>query len=409
LLNGKSEVGHLHVHRLETNQDGARFIHYARQDISEGDVDAVIETLRSDYLTQGPLVPQFEAAVAYSCGAKRAVGVNSATSALHIACLALGLGPGDWLWTSPNTFVASANCGLHCGASVDFVDIDPQTLNMSVRALATKLAVAEAQGKVPKVVVPVHFGGLPCDMPEIGRLARLYGFRILEDASHAIGASSQGEPVGRCLHSDIAVFSFHPVKIITCGEGGMAVTNDDELADRMSTLRTHGITRDPHKMTVEPEGPWCYEQHHLGLNYRLNDLEAALGLSQLKRLPSFLERRAHLAGRYDQALGGLPVLTPFSDLNSSSSWHLYAIQLDVYTAKVDRGTAFRQMREAGIGVNVHYIPVHTQPYYRQLGFKPGDFPVAEAYYRHAITLPLHPGMSETDQDRVIDTLRSILS
>lgn len=381
-------------------------IPYGRQDISAEDIAAVVAVLQSDFLTQGPAVPRFEAAVARYCGANQAVAVNSATSALHLACLALGLGPGDRLWTSPNTFVASANCARYCGAEVDFVDIDPATGNLSVPALSEKLERAERAGTLPKIVVPVHFAGLACDMAAIHALAQCYGFRIIEDASHAIGASYRDEPVGSGRYSDITVFSFHPVKIITTGEGGMALTHDDALAARMRRLRNHGITREPGEMTAAPEGPWYYQQIELGYNYRMTDLQAALGASQLSRLESYVARRRQLAERYDALLDGLPLQRPGRSAGAQSAWHLYVVRLH---DPARRGAVFAALRAAGFGVQVHYIPVHTQPYYRALGFQPGDFPHAEAHYRTAISLPLYPGLTESDQDRVAAVLREALA
>ena len=376
-------------------------IPYGRQDITDADIEAVVAVLRSDYLTQGPAVPRFEQAVAAKLDAAHGVAANSATSALHLACLALGLGPGDGLWTSTNTFVASANCGRYCGARVDFVDIDPRTYNLSVPALAAKLEQAERTGTLPKIVIPVHFAGQPCDMPAIGALARRYGFRVIEDASHAIGAYCHGEPVGNCRHSDITVFSFHPVKIITTGEGGLATTNDARLAERMARLRSHGITRDPATMQGEPAGPWDYQQIELGYNYRMTDIQAALGYSQLQRLEDYIARRQAQAARYDRLLADLPLVTPYRDPAHRSALHLYPIQVGP-----ERRGIFLDLRQAGIGVNVHYIPVHTQPDYQRLGFKPGDYPNAEAYYRAAISLPLYPGMSPQEQDQVVANLRA---
>jgi UDP-4-amino-4,6-dideoxy-N-acetyl-beta-L-altrosamine transaminase len=374
-------------------------IPYGRHEISEDDVAAVVAALRSDWLTQGPMVPRFEQAVAEYCRARHAVAVNSATSALHLACLALELGPGDRLWTSPNTFVASANCARYCGAGVDFVDIDPETGNMSVAALSEKLKRAERNGQLPKIVVPVHFAGQPCEMQAIQDLGRRYGFRIVEDASHAIGANYRGEPVGNCRCSDITVFSFHPVKIITTGEGGMALTNEEGLAAKMRRLRSHGITREAAEMANAPHGPWYYEQIELGYNYRMTDLQAALGLSQLARLDQFVARRRTLAQRYDRLLADLPLFRPLS--SPESAWHLYVIRLH---DPVRRRAVFERLRASGIGVQVHYIPVHLQPYYQALGFKPGDFPQAEAYYSGAISLPLYPGLSEAAQDQVVEAL-----
>ncbi|WP_022954977.1 UDP-4-amino-4,6-dideoxy-N-acetyl-beta-L-altrosamine transaminase [Perlucidibaca piscinae] len=384
-------------------------IPYGRQDISQADIDAVVDVLRSDFLTQGPMVPRFEQAVASHVGARHALAVNSATSALHIACLALDLGPGDWLWTSPVTFVASANCGLYCGARVDFVDIDPKTFNLCPEALARKLEQAEREGRLPKIVVPVHLCGQPCDMAAIHALATRYGFKVIEDASHAIGGRYRDEFIGNCRYSDITVFSFHPVKIITTAEGGMALTNDDELARRMALLRSHGITRDPAQMTREPDGPWYYQQIDLGLNYRMTELQAALGVSQMTRLDTFVARRHALARRYDSLLAGLPLSTPWQHPDSYSGLHLYVIRLDL--PRLDGRThreVFEALRAAGIGVNLHYIPVHTQPYYQGLGFRAGDFPESERYYKEAISLPMYQGLTEADQDTVIRTLRHAL-
>lgn len=384
-------------------------IPYGRQDISQADIDAVVDVLRSDFLTQGPMVPRFEQAVASHVGARHALAVNSATSALHIACLALDLGPGDWLWTSPVTFVASANCGLYCGARVDFVDIDPKTFNLCPEALARKLEQAEREGRLPKIVVPVHLCGQPCDMAAIHALATRYGFKVIEDASHAIGGRYRDEFIGNCRYSDITVFSFHPVKIITTAEGGMALTNDDELARRMALLRSHGITRDPAQMTREPDGPWYYQQINLGLNYRMTELQAALGVSQMTRLDTFVARRHALARRYDSLLAGLPLSTPWQHPDSYSGLHLYVIRLDL--PRLDGRThreVFEALRAAGIGVNLHYIPVHTQPYYQGLGFRAGDFPESERYYKEAISLPMYQGLTEADQDTVIRTLRHAL-
>ena len=384
-------------------------IPYGRQDVHVDDIEAVVDVLRSDWLTQGPAVARFEEAVSAYCGAAHGVACNSATSALHVACLALGLGPGDELWTSPNTFVASANCGLYCGARVDFVDIDPRTYNMSVVALAAKLDVAAQQKRLPKVVVPVHFAGQSCDMRAIRALADRYGFLILEDASHAIGGKYLGEPVGACRYSDVAVFSFHPVKLITTGEGGMALTNRRELAERMERLRTHGINRDPRRTGQVVEEPWYYEQIDLGYNYRMTDIQAALGTSQLKRLNDYIAVRHRLADRYDRLLSNLPVVTPWRDSCAYSAFHLYVIRVKRDKSSRTRRTVFVRLRDAGIGVNVHYVPVHTQPYYRRLGFRPGDFPEAEGYYEEAITLPLHPRLTEAEQDRVVDAVAKALS
>lgn len=383
-------------------------IPYGRQDVTDEDIDAVVEVLRSDFLTQGPTVPRFERAVAEYVGCRHALAVNSATSALHIACLALGLGPEDWLWTTPITFVASANCALYCGARVDFVDIDPRTYNLCPEALAAKLEQARRENRLPKVVVPVHFSGQSCDMAAIHELSREYGFRIVEDASHAIGARYRGEPVGNCRYSDIAVFSFHPVKIITTAEGGMAVTNSPELARRMDLLRSHGITREPGLMSGTPPGPWYYEQVELGFNYRLTDVHAALGCSQVTRLDSYLRTRHRLAARYGELLAGLPLVLPWQHPDTWSSLHLYVVQVPQDAAGAGRARIFAALRAAGVGVNVHYIPVHVQPHYQRAGFRAGDFPRAEAYYARALTLPLYPAMTEGQQDAVVSALAEAL-
>lgn len=380
-------------------------IPYGRQDIRESDLDAVREVLESDFLTQGPVVPRFEQAVADKVGAARAVAVNSGTSALHLACLALGLGEGDRLWTSPITFVASANCARYCGAEVDFVDIDPRTYNLSVAALARKLEQAERDNRLPKVVVPVHLCGQSCDMAGIAELAERYGFRVIEDASHAVGGRYKGDYIGNGRYSDITVFSFHPVKIVTSAEGGMALTTDAALADRMTRLREHGITRDPQAMVGEPDGPWYYQQLELGFNYRLTEIQAALGLSQLARLDEYVARRETLAQRYDELLKALPLERPWQHPDAVSARHLYVVRVQAGR----RRAVFESLRAAGIGVNVHYIPVHTQPYYRALGFSAGDFPEAELYYSEAISLPLFPTLEEADQDRVVAALKEALS
>ena len=376
-------------------------IPYGRQQVTQADIDAVVAVLRSDFLTQGPVVPRFEQRLADYCGVAHALAVNSATSALHVACLALDVGAGDWVWTSPNTFVASANCALYCGAKVDFVDIDPRTYNMCPKALAAKLVVAEREKKLPKVVVVVHLTGQPCDLQSIHALAKRYGFRVVEDASHAIGGRYRGEPIGNCRYSDITVFSFHPVKIVTTAEGGAACTNDPVLAERLALFRSHGITRDPKLLTREPDGPWYYEQLVLGYNYRMTDMQAALGLSQF-------DRRHEIADGYDRMLAGLPVVCPWQDPNGYSAFHLYVVRLK--TAEIERthGQVFAAMREAGIGVNLHYIPVHTQPYYQAMGFHKGQFPEAERYYDEAISLPMFPTLTAGDQKAVVDALTSAL-
>ena len=382
------------------------FLPYGRQTISEDDIAAVVNVLRSPYLTQGPTVPAFEQAVAAIVGANYSVAVNSATSALHVACLALGLEPGDRLWTSPITFVASANCARYCGAAVDFVDIDPATGLMSTAALAAKLEQAELKGTLPKVVVPVHLCGTSCDMASIAALADRYGFAVLEDASHAIGGCYQGEPVGNCRHSAICVFSFHPVKIITTAEGGLATTNDPHLAQRMADLRSHGITKDASRFERPAPGPWSYEQQDLGYNYRMTDLQAALGLSQLQRLDQIVVERQRLLDQYRHMLAGLPLQLLEIPQDVSSSLHLAVIRLEDPSPAHHR-TVFDGLRAAGIGVQVHYTAVHLQPYYRRMGFREGDFPEAEAYTNNAISLPLFPGLQESDQLRVADTLTTL--
>lgn len=384
-------------------------IPYGRQDVTQADIDAVVEVLRSDFLTQGPQVPRFEQAVAQHVGAGHALAVNSATSALHMACLALGLGPGDWLWTSPITFVASANCALYCGAKVDFVDIDPRTYNLCPQVLERKLEEAERDGRLPKVVVPVHLCGQPCDMQAIHALAHRYGFKVIEDASHAIGGKYRNELIGNCRYSDITVFSFHPVKIITTAEGGMALTNDAELASRLALLRSHGITRDPAQMTHEADGPWYYQQIDLGFNYRMTELQAALGNSQMERLDQFVARRHQLASRYDDLFADLPVTTPWQHPDSYSGLHLYVIRLQLDKIARTHRHVFEALREQGIGVNLHYIPVHTQPYYQRMGFRQGDYPEAERYYTEAISLPMFQTMTEAQQDEVVAAVRKAVA
>ena len=384
-------------------------IPYGRQEITQSDIDAVVAVLQSDFLTQGPMVPRFEQAVAGYCSVQNALAVNSATSALHIACLALDLGPGDWLWTSPITFVASANCGLYCGAQVDFVDIDSRTYNLCPQALEQKLIEAEKAGCLPKIVIPVHLCGQPCDMRAIHALAQRFGFKIIEDASHAIGGKYQGEPIGNCRYSDITVFSFHPVKIITTAEGGMALTNSAELAIKMALLRSHGITRDPSHMTHEADGPWYYQQIELGFNYRMTELQAALGVSQMSRLDEYVARRHELARRYDKLLIELPVTTPWQHPDSYSGLHLYVIRLQLEEVKLSHRQVFEALREQGIGVNLHYIPVYTQPYYQRVGYRPDFFPQAQSYYREAISLPMYQTLTDEQQDHVVSVLKTIFA
>ena len=384
-------------------------IPYGRQDINQQDINAVVEVLKSDFLTQGPQVPAFEQAIIDACDAKYAVAVNSATSALHIACLALGLGNDDWLWTTPNTFVASANCALYCGAKVDFVDIDPRTYNLCAKQLEKKLIAAQKVGKLPKIVIPVHFSGQSCDMQAIHELAKKYGFSIIEDASHAIGGKYKGEPIGNSRYSDITIFSFHPVKIVTTAEGGMAVTNNAKLAEQLDLLRSHGITRDEKLMTQDMDGPWYYQQIALGFNYRMTELQAALGLSQMQRLEAFVIKRNELASRYDNLLHDLPITLPWQHPDSYSARHLYVIRLQLEQINITHLDVFNALRAAGIQANLHYIPVHMQPYYQKMGFASGQFPEAEKYYKEAISIPLFSAMTEGQQDTVCSTLKTILS
>ncbi len=385
------------------------FIPYGKQNINQADIDSVVSVLQSDFLTQGPQVPLFEKSVAELVGAKHALAVNSATSALHIACLALDLGEGDILWTSPITFVASANCALYCGAEVDFVDIDPRTYNMSVDALRLKLEAAKLVNKLPKIVVPVHLCGQSCDMQAIHMLAQEYDFKIIEDASHAIGGKYQDHYIGSCQYSDVTVFSFHPVKIITTAEGGMVVTNNADLAQKMDLYRSHGVTRNPQLMMKETEGPWYYQQVELGFNYRMTELQAALGVSQLYRLHEFVSKRHQIAQRYNEILHNLPVVLPYQLPQTYSGLHLYVIRIQLDRIKKNRKEIFESLRAKNIGVNVHYIPVHTQPYYQAMGFTVGDFPQAEAYYEAAISLPMYPDLSEDQLNYIYQSLKEVLN
>ena len=384
------------------------FIPYSRQEVTDEDVAAVVGVLRSDFLTQGPAVVEFEHAFAHAHGVAHAVAVSNATAGLHIGCLALDVGPRSTVWTSSNSFLASANCALYCGARVDFVDIDPRTRNMSIDALRAKLESASRNGTLPSVVVPVDFSGLPCDLKEMRALADRYGFRILEDASHAVGATYLGRPVGSA-HAHATVFSFHAVKVVTTAEGGVVTTHDDGLAARLRLLRSHGMTRDPATLQRRSEGAWYYEQHVLGFNYRLTDLQAALGTSQLRRLVDMQQHRKDRADRYDALLASLPLLLPARLPDRESSWHLYAVEVDETRAASDRASVFGLMRDAGIGVNVHYLPIHLQPYYLGLGFKPGDFPATERYASRAISLPLFPALTDAQQDRVVAALKAALA
>ena len=384
-------------------------IPYGKQDINQADIDSVIDVLQSDFLTQGPQVPLFEKTVSDYCDAEYGVAVNSATSALHIACLALELGKGDWLWTSPNSFVASANCGLYCGAKVDFVDIDRLTYNLSTEELEKKLIRAKKDNKLPKIVIPVHFAGQSCDMQKIHSLSKEYGFKIIEDASHAIGGRYLDRPIGGCQYSDITVFSFHPVKIITTAEGGLATTNDRELSERMQLFRSHGVTRNPELMNKLPEGNWYYQQVDLGFNYRMTELQAALGVSQMQRLDKFVTQRHILQKRYDSLLHDLAIIKPYQDQDSYSALHLYPIQVDLDSIDKNRQQIFDELRQSGIGVNVHYIPIHTQPYYKNLGFKIGDFVKSESYYKATISIPLSSSLTLKEQDKVVTSLIKSLS
>lgn len=383
-------------------------IPYARQSINKADIKAVVAILQADWLTQGPAIERFEKAVAEYSGVKYAVAVSSATAALHLACLAAGLGTGDYLWTSPNTFVASANSGLYCGSKVDFVDINPKTLNLSPKELKIKLEAAKGAGKLPRVVMPVHFAGQSCEMEQIARLASEYRFEIIEDASHAIGGLYQDIPVGSCVYSAMTVFSFHPVKIITTGEGGMVLTNREDLYRKLLLLRSHGITRDPELMDKEPDGAWYYQQIDLGYNYRMTDIQAALGYSQLDRIDEFIKRRRYLAERYNRLLVDLPLVTPWEHPDCKSAFHLYVIRLKLDQIRKTHRQVFEALRQAGIIVNLHYIPVHTQPYYERIGFKKGDFPEAERYYGEAISLPMYFELSDKEQDYVVEKLKNIV-
>ncbi len=385
-------------------------IPYGRQNINQTDIDAVVDVLRSDFLTQGPVVPAFEKAIGDYCGAQHVVAVNSATSALHIACLALGVGKGDVVWTSPNTFVASANCALYCGAMVDFVDIDPLTYNLSLERLTEKLALAKNTGNLPKVIIPVHFSGQPCDMAGIYALGQQYGFKIIEDASHAIGGRYKNEPIGSSRYSDITVFSFHPVKIITSGEGGVAVTNDPALAKRMRLLRSHGISSSKEDMSTRPEHEiWNYQQIDLGFNYRMTDLQAALGLSQMQRLDLFVTQRHEIAKRYDLLLADLPVVAPWQHSDSYSSFHLYVIRLKLAEIKKSQRQIYNAFYAADIGVNLHYIPVYRQPYFEKMGFETGYCPEAEKYYSEVVSIPMYAGLTLKQQDFVVRSLRRALA
>ena len=382
---------------------------YGRQDISEADIQAVVDVLRSDFLTQGPVIPAFESAVASYCGVDHAIAVNSATSALHLACLALGVGKGDIVWTTPITFVASANCALYCGAEVDFVDIDARTYNLSVEKLQVKLELAKKSERLPKVVIPVHLCGQPCDMAAIFELGKQYGFKIIEDASHAIGGKYKKEPIGSCRFSDITVFSFHPVKIITTGEGGMALTNNSELAKAMQMLRSHGITRDEKEMTQASDGPWYYQQIALGLNYRMTDIQAALGLSQMSRLNEFVAKRHQIANRYNKLLKNCPVTLSWQHVDSYSALHLYVIRLQLDKTNKTHKQIFEGLRAAGVGVNLHYIPVYRQPYYQQFGYEAADYPESEKYYAEAISFPMYSNLDEHLQDSVVNALNNLLT
>ncbi|MFC1831315.1 UDP-4-amino-4,6-dideoxy-N-acetyl-beta-L-altrosamine transaminase [Thermodesulfobacteriota bacterium] len=385
------------------------YIPYGRQNINKQDIQAVFEVLKSEYLTQGPVVPLFEKTIAHYCGAKEAVAVNSATSALHIACLALGVGKDDRVWTSPITFVASANCAIYCGAKIDFVDIDPNTYSISIKKLTEKLDVAQKLNELPKIVIPVHMAGQSCDMEAIHKLSQRYDFKIIEDASHAVGGQYQNKPIGSCHYSDITVFSFHPVKIITTGEGGAAVTNNPHLAKQMRLIRNHGITRDIKDMSEVPDGPWYYQQLELGFNYRMTDIQGALGVSQMTRLDEFVAERNKLADRYDLLLQALPVRSQKRQGNSYSSYHLYIIRLNLDEIEMTHKQVFENLRTAEVGVNLHYIPVYRQPYYRRLGFVRNYCPDAERYYAEAISLPIYPGLNKFQQNEIVSILQKTLN
>ena len=380
------------------------FINYARHEITSDDIDAVVSVLKSDYLTQGPEVPNFEQDICNKVGSKYAVGVNSATSALHIACIAIELGPGDILWTSSNTFVASANCAQYCGAKVDFIDINPHTWNISTSQLEEKLKEASEKNTLPKAIVAVHFAGQPTDQDRIWELSKKYGFKIIEDASHALGASRNGEPVGSCKWSDLTIFSFHPVKAITSGEGGMALTNNESLFNKMMMLRTHGITSIRKNFVISSPSPWHYEQQLLGFNYRMNDIEATLGRSQLKRLDEFIEKRNYLAHRYNNLLRDLPIKLPMIRNENYSAFHIYVVLLELEQISKTHQDVFEGLRKRGIGVNVHYAPVHLHPYYRELGFTEGQYTEAESFATSAITIPLYSQLTEEQQNYVIESL-----
>ena len=380
-------------------------IPYGRQEITQSDIDAVTQVLQSDFLTQGPIVPKFEKAVSDYCGVKYGVATNSATSALHIACLALGLKDGDYLWTSPISFVASANCGLYCGAKIDFVDIDPETFNLSTQALEEKLIQAEKVNKLPKILVPVHFAGQSCEMDKIYKLSQQYGFKIIEDASHAIGGKYKNKPIGNCKYSDITIFSFHPVKIITTGEGGMAVTNSNRLAESMFLLRSHGVTRDTNLMTHEPDGDWYYQQIELGYNYRMNDIQAALGVSQMVRLDEYIQKRQDLAKKYNAEFNGCPIKSQLQHNDVNSSYHLYVIRVKASEHK----RIFNQLRNNSINVNLHYIPIYRQPFFQSFGYNSKDYPNSEKYYSQAITLPIYPTLKSDEHDKIIFTLKSLVN
>ncbi|MFC2459574.1 MAG: UDP-4-amino-4,6-dideoxy-N-acetyl-beta-L-altrosamine transaminase [Selenomonas noxia] len=383
-------------------------IYYGKQSIDEEDIKAVEVVLRSDFLTQGPAIERFEQMAADYCGAKYAVAVCNATAALHIACLSAGLGEGDTLWTSPITFVASANCGRYCGANVDFVDIDEKTYNMSMIALEEKLQHVRQESNLPKVVIPVHLAGQSCDMAHIRELSKEYGFTVIEDASHAIGADYLDTKVGSCAFSDMAVFSFHPVKIVTTGEGGMVLTNNRDLYEKLVLYRSHGITRDPDKMTHISDGVWYYQQIELGCNYRMTDIQAALGSSQMTRLDAFVARRRELAARYDKLLRDLPLVIPHVLERANPSWHIYVVRVAFSQIGKTKQQVFAEMKERGIALNLHYIPVHRQPYYEKLGFRQGDFPHSEKYYEEALTLPLYYDLTNDEQDQIVDALKSVL-
>ncbi len=375
-------------------------IPYSRQSINENDINEVIKVLKSEMITQGPIVEKFEKTICSYTSSNYSVLTNSATSALHISCLALGLSKGDILWTSPNSYVASANVGLLCNAKVDFVDIDPENYNMCPTALSIKLKNAEKLGQLPKIVMPVHFAGQSCDMIKIKKLSEKYGFKIIEDASHAIGGSYNNTKIGSCRFSDITVFSFHPVKIITTAEGGCAITNNEEIFEKLKLLSSHGVTRNPKFMAEKNSDKWVYDQISIGFNYRMSDMNAALGLSQLLRIDCFLKKRNKIAKKYFQQLKNIDLKLPKQEDYNLSAFHLFPIQVK------NRKRIYELFHQNDIKVNVHYRPIHTQPFWQKRGFKSGLFPNSEFYYSQAISLPIFYDLNDELQDNVIKILQN---